>query len=127
MQTRKYSARIASVFLILHGLVEVAGFAFLNSIPLALVSFGGLTDGALERNASAVAMYGVLWGLARFIAAWGSWSLRKWGLILGILVSSVTMVAAVTIIPAGVTDTLFAIPVLAFLLYAWFGDERVGM
>ena len=123
MLNRKWSARIASIFLILHGLIEIAGLIFINSIPRALISFGGLEGQDLEDNASAVAMYGVFWGIARLIAAWGSWSLQKWALLFGMCMSIVTLVAAITIIPAGVTDTLFAIIVLIFLLYAWFGNE----
>jgi hypothetical protein len=125
MKNRSFSARFASVLLTLHGLIEVAGLVFINSIPMALISFGGLSGPALERNISAIAMYGVFWGIARFIAAWGAWSLSKWALMLGMLLSIVTMIAAITIIPAGITDTLFAIPVLVLLLYAWFGNETV--
>jgi hypothetical protein len=127
MMNQRSSARIAGVFLIVHGLIEIAGLVLIDSIPLALVSFGGLNGQALERNASAIAMYGVFWGIARLVAAWGSWSLRKWAIALGISMSLVTLVAAITIIPAGVTDTMFAIPVLIFLLYAWFGNEIKGM
>jgi hypothetical protein len=123
MLNRKLSARIASIFLILHGVIEIAGLFFINSIPLALISFGGLNGQALEDNASAVAMYGVFWGTARLVAAWGSWSQQKWALVFGMSMSLVTLVAAITIIPAGVTDTLFAIPALLFLIYAWFGNE----
>jgi hypothetical protein len=125
VQNRKFSAKIASIFLIIHGLIEILGLLFLSSIPLALISFGGLTGQALEHNASAIAMYGVFWGIARLVAAWGCWSLRAWALALGMILSIVTMVAAVTIIPAGVTDTLFAIPVLILLLYAWFGNAMI--
>lgn len=127
MQNRKFSARIASACLILHGLIEIAGLMFINSIPLALISFGGLSGPSLERNTSAIAMFGLFWGIARFVAAWGSWSLRKWALVLGIILSTVTMVASITIIPAGVTDTLVAIPVLILLLYAWFGNVMIEM
>lgn len=127
MKNRIFSARVAGILLILHGLIEVAGMVFINSIPFALISFGGLTGPALERNVSAIAMYGVFWGIARFIAAWGAWSLRKWAVLLGIILSTVTMIAAITIIPAGVTDTLFAVPVLILLLYAWFGNESIAM
>jgi hypothetical protein len=123
MLNRKLSARIAGVLLILHGIIEIAGLIFINSIPRALISFGSLSGPELDRNASAVAMFGLLWGTARIISAWGVWSLRKWAVILGITLSAVTMIAAITIIPAGVTDTLFAIPVLVLLLYAWFGNE----
>lgn len=127
MKNRIFSARVAGILLILHGLIEVAGLVFINAIPMALISFGGLTGPALERNMSAIAMYGVFWGIARFIAAWGAWSLRKWALILGVILSMVTMIAAIAIIPAGVTDTLFAIPVLVLLLYAWFGNESMAV
>lgn len=120
---RRSSSRLASCLLVVHGLIEVAGLVFINSNPLVLISFGGLTGAALERNASAIAMFGVFWGIARLITAWGAWSLRKWAMLLGMILSSITMVASITIIPAGVTDTLFAIPVLILLLYAWFGNE----
>ena len=123
MLNRTLSAKLSSLLLTVHGLIEVTSLVFIASIPLALISFGGLTGPALERNASSVAMFGVFWGIARIVAAWGSWSLRKWALILGITLSIITMVAAVTIIPAGITDTLFSLPALIFLLYAWFGDE----
>lgn len=103
--------------------LRLPGLVLINSIPLALISFGGLTGPALRENASAVSMYGIFWGLARLVAAWGSWSLRKWALVFGMSMSLITLVASITIIPAGVTDTLFAIPALIFLLYAWFGNQ----
>lgn len=123
MLNRKLSARIACILLVVHGIFEIAGLLLVNSMPLTLISFGGLNGPGLERNASAIAMYGVLWGIARLVAAGGIWSLRKWALILGILMSIMTMIAAITIVPAGVTDTLFSVPVLVFLLYAWFGND----
>jgi uncharacterized membrane protein (DUF2068 family) len=101
----------------------MAGLAFASSLPNTLVGFGGLTGSLLAENAQAIAMIGLLWGIARLIAAWGCWSLRKWGLALGIIVSAATMVAAITIIPAGMTDTLLAMPALILLLYAWFGGK----
>jgi hypothetical protein len=53
--------------------------------------------------------------------------LKKWGLALGIAMSLVTMVAAVTVIPAGVTDTLISALVLAFFLYTWFGNQALEL
>jgi uncharacterized membrane protein (DUF2068 family) len=120
---RKLSVRIASILLILHGLIELAGLVFINSMPHALISFGGLTGPALKQNAATIAILGALWGIARLIAAVGAWSLRKWALILGISLSTITLVAAIMIIPAGVTDTVLALPTLTLLLYAWFGNE----
>jgi hypothetical protein len=123
MPGRKYSVRIASILLIIHGSIEIAGLILINFIPGTLIGFGGLSGPELEQNASAIAMFGVFWGVARLLAGWGSWSLRKWAMMLGIIMSTVTMVAAITIIPVGVTDTLFAVSVLILLLYAWFGNE----
>lgn len=123
MLDRKLSARIAVVLICAHGLIEIAGLVFINSMPDALISFGGLTGPSLEQNAQMVGMFGVLWGLSRLIVGWGAWSLRKWALILGIILSIVTVVAAITIIPAGVADTILALPVLILLLYTWFGNK----
>ena len=120
---RKLSSRIACVFLALHGLIELVGLLFINSMPNSLVSFGGLTGSVLEQNASVIATFGALWGFTRLIAAAGSWSLRKWAILLGIILSTVTTIAAITIIPVGVGDTFFALPILILLLYTWFGNE----
>lgn len=120
---RKISSRIASILLILHGLIEITGLVFINSTPDTLISFGGLTGSLLEQNAQLIGVFGALWGISRLIAAAGSWSLRKWAILLGIILSIVTVVAAITIIPAGVADTILAMPVLILLLYTWFGNE----
>jgi hypothetical protein len=122
---KKWSARIASVLLVLHGLIEIAGLFLVRAMPGALTSFGGLTGPTLEQNVGTVALFGVLWGIGRLAAAWGSWTTHKWAVALGIVLSAITMTAAVTIIPAGATDTLFSLPVLILLLYTWFGNERL--
>jgi len=121
--SRKLSSRIASMFLILHGLIEIVGLLFINSMPQTMTSFGGLTGSLLEQNAQVIGVFGALWGISRLIAATGAWSLRKWGILLGIILSMITLVAAIMIIPAGVMDTILALPALILLLYAWFGNE----
>lgn len=127
MQNRKSSARTASILLVLHGLIEIAVLVLVNSMPPALISFGGLAGPTLEQNTSAIAMFGVFWGIARLIAAWGSWSLRKWAVLLGILLSLITLIAAISIIPTGLADTFLAMPVLILLLYAWFGSDVIDI
>ena len=123
MPNRKLSARIAGVLIILHGSIELLGLVFIDSMSNTLISFSGLTGASLEQNALVVGMFGALWGIARLIAAVGIWSLRKWAMVLGIILSLVTIVAAIMIIPAGVGDTLFALPALILLLYSWYGSE----
>jgi hypothetical protein len=43
--------------------------------------------------------------------------------MLGIVMSTVTMTAAVDAVPAGIVDTAFSAPVLILLLYTWFRRE----
>jgi lysylphosphatidylglycerol synthetase-like protein (DUF2156 family) len=124
---KELSPRIAAVLLVLHGLIEITGPVLIGLAPDTLISFGGVTGSTLQQNIGTITAFGVLWGIARLFAGWGAWSLRKWALILGIVLSIVTMVAAVTILPAGITDTVFAVPVLILLLYAWFGNQRIDI
>lgn len=125
MLRRKLSSRIACIFLILHGTIEILGLAFISSASNTLVSFGGLTGSLLTQNIQTVGMFGGLWGISRLIAGWGAWSLQKWALMLGIILSVVTVIAAISIIPAGVADTFLAMPALILLLYAWFGSDVI--
>jgi hypothetical protein len=127
MFERKLSARIASILLVLHGAIEILALMFISSIPNTLISFGGLTGALLEQNAQTVGIFGGLWGLSRLVAGWGAWSLRKWALMLGIILSVVTVLAAITIIPAGVADTFLALPALILLLYTWFGNDVIDV
>lgn len=122
---RRTSARIAVLLMCIHGLIEIAGLIFIVSTPNTLISFGGLTGSLIVQNSQAIGMFGALWGISRLIAGWGAWSLRKWAILYGIMLSVVTVMAAITIIPAGVADTILAIPVLILLLYTWFGNEGI--
>lgn len=105
----------------------MSGLFALEMMGASLVSFGGMDQAQIQANVGSIAALGILWGLTRFVAAWGIWTLKKWGAALGLAMSLVTMVAAVTIIPAGVTDTLFSAPVMVLLLYAWFGNQKLEM
>ena len=125
----KLSARIAAVLLVLHGLMEVAGLLGINVPPQTFASvmenFGGMGKSQIAANMMSIILLGVMWGITRLIAAWGIWSMKKWALNLGCVVSMVSLIAAISIIPAGVVDTLFGAPVLILLLYAWFGGAKI--
>lgn len=122
---RKNSSRIAAAALVLHGLLEISALFAPKLMTTSLISFGGMDQAQIEANGGSIATLGVLWGLTRFAAAGGAWKLKKWGIALGIIMSLVTLVAAVTIIPAGVADTFIAALALAFLLYTWFGSQQI--
>lgn len=116
---------MAAVVLTVHGLIEVSGLLMVASLSQSLVSFGGLGQAEIEPNAHSIVLFGVMWGLGRLAAAWGIWSLRKWAMALGLMLSLGTVITALSIMPAGVTDTLLAIPALVLILQAWFGREQV--
>lgn len=121
----KTSTKIAAILLIVHGLIEVSALFTLNLMTGSLVSFGGLDQAQIADNIGSIVALGILWGLTRFVAAWGLWTMKKWGAALGVAISLVTMVAAVTVIPAGVADTLFSVPTMILLFYAWFGSHKL--
>ena len=121
----KATAKIAAILMIFHGLIEVSAPFTLSLMSSSLVSFGGLDRAEIKANIGAIVALGILWGLVRFVAAWGTWSLNKWGLALGISMSLITMIASVSVIPAGVADTILAAPALGLLLYAWFGSRKI--
>ena len=124
---KKISARIASLLLILHGLIEVAGLLAITTptqiFPQTMENFGGMGKTQIAANMESIILLGVMWGLTQFIAAWGIWSTKKWAIGLGCVVSMASLIAAISIIPAGVADTLLSVPVLILLLYTWFGSE----
>lgn len=128
---RKLSAKIASILLILHGIIEIAGLFGLNSSPQVfaqtMASFGGMGKEQIAANMVLVIMLGVLWGVTRLIAAVGIWSMNKWAIFLGCILSVVSLIAAISIIPAGVVDTFLGAPALILLLYTWFGNEKLEM
>src|SRR5512140_1087351 len=98
---RKTSARISAVLLVIHGLIEISVLFTLKLMSDSLVSFGGMDQTQIRANIGTIVALGIIWGVTRFTAAWGTWTLKKWGAALGIAMSLVTLAVAVTVIPAG--------------------------
>lgn len=117
------------MMLIIHGLMEIAGlmaiFSPVQTFAQSFENFGGMGKSQIADNMMPIVLLGVMWGITRFIAAWGIWSMKKWAISLGCAVSIVSLTAAISIIPTGVADTLFSAPVLILLLYTWFGSARI--
>ena len=128
---RKLSARIAATLLILHGLIEVAGLLSIitpaKTFAQTMENFGGMGKTQIAANMVTIILLGALWGITRFIAGWGTWSLKKWAFGLGFGASTASLIMAISIIPAGVVDTLLSAPVLILLLYTWFGSEKINL
>jgi hypothetical protein len=120
---RKLSARIACILLILHGLIEIVSLFAPHTITENLQFFGGMDKSQIAVNSLSIAYLGTMWGVTRCVSAWGIWKMKTWAIVLGIIVSITTIITALSIIPAGVVDTFLTVPVLALLLYTWYGDE----
>jgi hypothetical protein len=122
-------ARIASIILIIHGLVEIAGlFGLITTAQTAAQSFeifGGMNRTQIASNIVIVILLGTIWGITRWIAALGIWSSRKWAVCLGSIICAVTLISSISIIPTGLMDTIFSAPTLILLLLFWFGNEKV--
>lgn len=125
MDNKKSNFKIASVLLITHGIIEIFGFFALFApaeyTTQIFLSFGGMDPTLISNHVGLLALFGPLWGVARIIAALGVLKKQKWAIVFGCILSSVTLITSISIIPSGIMDTLFSVPVLIFLLRAWFG------
>ena len=125
--SRRASTRISALLFFIHSVIEIAGSIVLVFNPQIQSGFGvgRVGEQQFEADALIVSVIGLIWGVTRFVAGWGIWHKKKWAIILGILMSVITMTAAISIIPAGVVDTILSAPALILLLYAWFGRETL--
>ena len=125
MEKTKSNLKIAAILLILHGIIEVLGlfalFAPAQYSSKVFLNFGGMDPELIAGNLGMVAIFGPLWGVARIIAALGVLKRQKWAIVFGCILSAATLITSISIIPSGIMDTLLSIPVLIFLLRAWFG------
>ncbi len=112
--------KIASVVLIIHGIIEISALMMLFT-PSEFHPVG------FQENLGFWAILSTVYGLTRVISGYAVWSAKKWGIALGIALSITTLIVAPSIYPFGVMDLPLAVIVLISLLYAWFGDEKLTM
>jgi len=115
--SRRTGAKVSAAFLFAHGIIEITG-------PVVLMLNPQMASG-FETGSIGLMVIGLIWGTTRFAAGWGIRAMKKWAVMLGILMSVITMTAAINVIPAGIVDTILSAPALIFLLYTWFGRETL--
>ena len=120
---RRTSAKIASVTLFIHGFIEIVGTVMLLALPSEFLATGNFQEG--QGKIIFMAVLSAIYGLSRLVAGYTTWSMKKWGIVFGIVLSIGTMIVAPSIYPFGVMDLLLATIVLVSLLYLWFGSERL--
>ena len=120
---KRTSTKIASVTLFIHGLIEIVGTVGLLALPSELLATIGFQEG--QGKIVFMAILSAICGLSRLIAGYITWSMKKWGIVFGMVLSVTTMIGAASIYPFGVMDLLLATIVLVFLLYMWFSSEKL--
>ncbi len=129
--SRKVSARIASVALFVHGLIEVVGAIALLALPSKSLATGGYIQEG-EKTIFMVALAAIL-GLSRLTAGYITWPMKRWGIAFGVVLGITTMIAAPLMylldaiaLSAVVMDLVLAVIVVAFSFYALFGNEAIA-
>ncbi|MBA7490339.1 hypothetical protein ES702_00877 [subsurface metagenome] len=117
--------KIATAALFIHGLVEVAGAVMLLALPTFSTEFITGAGFQLPGGLAFTVALSAICGLSRLVAGYLVWSLKKWGIAFGAILSAVTMIGAPSVYPFGIMDLLLSIIVLASLLYSWFGGDTV--
>lgn len=116
--SRTSKAKIAAFLLFIHGFIEIIGF-----IGLILAPPSELIAGPLAATPpiflSALSLLG---GGFRIFVGYGVWRVRKWGLALGMIFSTSTIITAPLFLPYGIMDMLIAILVLTILVVIWLGE-----
>ncbi|MBA7620664.1 hypothetical protein ES703_28018 [subsurface metagenome] len=127
---KKLGTKIGSVALFVHGFIEVVGAIALVALPSEFLATGGyIPEGG---KASSMVALAAIFGLSRLGAGYLTWSIKRWGIVFGVVLSVTTMIAAPLMhllgaiaLPSVIMDLLLAVIVLASLLYVLFGDEVI--
>ena len=117
--TRPIGVKIASLLFYLHGAIEIGGAAMLLVVPPDLLAATGFP---FEKSIS-LALLSLICGAFRLFIGYAVWRMRKWGAVLGVIFSVITIISATQFLPFGIMDTLIAIAILALLTIAWLGEE----
>ena len=118
----KHLLTVAGVVLLIHGLIEIAGLA---SLLLPTSQPPPFVFQELRQNWQLVTWIGVISGLLRILASIGIFTNRKWGLVLGVLMSLITFAMLTFYLPFGVMDALLAAIVLAVLVIFDYSDAKI--
>ena len=127
---KKYKA--AAILMIVHGgIIELGGF-----LSLALASI--LQNDALDigqhfsfiipyfqENLSIMLIIGAIFGAMRLIGGIGLLRNRMWGLALSVTNCMVTMVLAIFMLPAGITDCTLSCSALVLMIVQYFGKSKI--
>ncbi|MFW9909103.1 MAG: hypothetical protein ACFFEF_11040 [Candidatus Thorarchaeota archaeon] len=110
--------KISSGVLFIHGFIEILALSMFI-LPSELIPV------SLSEDAAFWGMIGAMYGLFRIATGYLIVKRKKNGLLLGIIISVVTLVVAPHIHPFGLLDLPLAMIVLWALMAFWFSDEAL--
>jgi hypothetical protein len=119
--TRPTGVKIASILFYLHGAIEIVGAVMLLVVPPDLLGATGLPF-EIEKSVP-LALLSLISGAFRLFIGYAVWLMRKWGAVLGVIFSAITIIGAPQFLPFGIMDALIAMAILVLLLIAWFDKE----
>ena len=124
--------KLSAIILIIHGgFMELLGcFAI---IPALLIGSDKFDIGQyfsfkltyFQENLYLMIVMGAIYGVIRVIAAIGILNNKMWGLVLAIIVSIITIVLMMFLLPAGIMDGIFSSTVLILILTKFYGDKKI--
>lgn len=119
MTKGKWLIRLAGLFVLIHGVIELSGLLGFLGFPPAYIF------AELNANWPLTIWVGVVTGVLRILATAGLLANRKWGWVLALLLSVITFAMLTFYLPFGVMDAVLAGLVIALLLTGRYGNEKI--
>jgi len=115
----KYLLKVAGVALIIHGFIELFGLSsFFTGEPPNFIFQ------EIKINWQQAVIIGVIAGAVRIVAAVGIFRIRRWGVVLGMVQSAITLTTLTFYLPFGIMDAALSSIALVTLVMAWWGEEK---
>ncbi len=82
-------------------------------------------DQEIKANWQQAIIVGVIAGAVRIVAAVGIFRIRRWGVVLGMVQSAITLATFTFYLPFGVMDAVLSSIALVALVMVWWGKEKI--
>jgi len=114
--------KIAAIIIIIHGLIEIAGF--FSVLPLR---FGAEQSVWIPFDPPdpLTVIGGVIWGAFRLIGGFALYKNRMWGFWFSAILCVKALSAMFYILPFGIMDAILGGTALILMLTGYFGEKKI--
>ena len=116
----KILLKVAGIVLVIHGIIE-----FLAILSLVTGEVPPFIFPEIRENWQYAIFIGLVAGAIRIVAAVGIFKWMKWGVVLGMAFSAITLTSLTFYLPYGVMDEMMSGIVLVLLVMAYWGKEKM--